>query len=513
MILLGDADRDWRCRASPSSARAMHRATGSSWRATWRTGWRRRAGASSPAWRAGSTARRIRAPSPPGRAGRDDRGRRRRRGQYLSAGECRPCASDPGARPGGLRDAAGLQAARHPFPAPQPDHLRPLRGVVVVEAALRSGSLITARMAGEQGREVMAVPGSPLDPRCRGTNRLIREGAALIEDAEQILEILTGLRHRSIEVEQPLSEIDQPIDIAAEKDVDKTRRDVLGRLGPSPIAVDELLRQCQSSPPIIGQVLLELDLAGRLERHPGNRVSLLAAPERGFRAPLRGCRSPKVTLESRKTQMKVVVVESPAKAKTINKYLGRDYTRAGLLRPCARPAGQGRLGAAGERLRHELGGRRPRPEAAQGDRRRGQGRRQADPGDRPRPRGRGHLLAHHRGAEGQARPRQGAVQAGRLQRDHQARRARRDEEPARDRPGAGRRLSGPPRARLPGRLHPVAGAVAQAAGQPLGRPRAVGGAAPDLRARGRDRGLQAARILDHRGRVHRRRTAATSRRA
>jgi DNA processing protein len=152
------------------------------------------------------------------------------------------------------------------------------KGVVVVEAALRSGSLITARMAGEQGREVMAVPGSPLDPRCRGANRLIREGAALIEDADQILEILTGLRHQSIEVERPLSEIDQPIDFAAEMDVDKTRRDVLERLGPSPIAVDELLRQCQSSPPVIGQVLLELDLAGRLERHPGNRVSLLATP-------------------------------------------------------------------------------------------------------------------------------------------------------------------------------------------------------------------------------------------
>ena len=152
------------------------------------------------------------------------------------------------------------------------------KGVVVVEAALRSGSLITARMAGEQGREVMAVPGSPLDPRCRGANRLIREGAALIEDAEQILEILTGLRHQSVEVDQPLSEIDQPIDFIAEKDVDKIRRDILDRLGPSPISVDELLRQCQSSPPVIGQVLLELDLAGRLERHPGNRVSLLAAP-------------------------------------------------------------------------------------------------------------------------------------------------------------------------------------------------------------------------------------------
>jgi DNA processing protein len=151
------------------------------------------------------------------------------------------------------------------------------KGVVVVEAALRSGSLITARMAGDQGREVMAVPGSPLDPRCRGANRLIREGAALVEEPEQILEILTGLGHQSQEIDPPLSEIDQPIDFAAESDVDKIRRDVLGRLGPSPIAVDELLRQCQSSPPVIGQVLLELDLAGRLERHPGNRVSLLAA--------------------------------------------------------------------------------------------------------------------------------------------------------------------------------------------------------------------------------------------
>ena len=92
-------------------------------------------------------------------------------------------------------------------------------------------------------------------------------------------------------------------------------------------------------------------------------------------------------------------------------------------------------------------------------------------------------------------------QARRLQRDHQERRARRDPQPARARRRAGRGLSGAPRARLPRRLHAVAGAVAQAAGQPLGRPRAVGGAAPDLRARSRDRGVQAPRILDDRGRV------------
>ena len=273
---------------------------------------------------------------------------------------------------------------------------------MVVEAALRSGSLITARLAAEQGREVLAVPGSPLDPRCRGTNRLIRDGAALIEAAGTCSRPWpacdTDLRGRS-----PLSD-DRPTPSPcdATNEVDETRRDVLDLLGPSPIAVDELLRQCQSSPPVIGQVLLELDLAGRLERHPGNAFHCWPLPERRFGAPLAAAAgAPKSTLESRKTQMKVVVVEIPAKAKTINKYLGRGYTRAGQLRPCPRPAVQGRLGAAGGRFRHELGGRRPRPEAAQGDRRRGQGRRQADPGDRPGPRGRGDLLAHARGA---ARP-------------------------------------------------------------------------------------------------------------
>ena len=151
------------------------------------------------------------------------------------------------------------------------------RGVVVVEAALRSGSLITARIANEQGREIMAVPGSPLDPRCRGANRLIREGAALVEETEQVLEILTGLRHQAQVPELAVEDLDQPIDNLGNISVEQVRDLVLSRLGPSPVAVDELLRQCQSSPPLVGQVLLELDLAGRLERHPGNRVSLLAA--------------------------------------------------------------------------------------------------------------------------------------------------------------------------------------------------------------------------------------------
>lgn len=151
------------------------------------------------------------------------------------------------------------------------------RGVVVVEAALRSGSLITARIANEQGREVMAIPGSPLDPRCRGANRLIREGAALVEETDQVLELLTGLRHQPQVAEMTAEDLDQPIDNTHLSNLDQVRGEVMARLGPSPVAVDELLRQCQSSPPVVGQVLLELDLAGRLERHPGNRVSLLAA--------------------------------------------------------------------------------------------------------------------------------------------------------------------------------------------------------------------------------------------
>jgi DNA processing protein len=149
------------------------------------------------------------------------------------------------------------------------------RGVVVIEAALKSGSLITARYALDQGREVMAVPGSPLDPRCRGANRLIREGARLVEDFEQVLESLDGLTGPSLKFHENLSFGSQAPEINTLSESDKVRDEVLSLLGPSPVMVDELIRQCHCSPPVLGMVLLELDLAGRLERHPGNRVSLL----------------------------------------------------------------------------------------------------------------------------------------------------------------------------------------------------------------------------------------------
>ncbi|HVJ43177.1 MAG TPA: DNA-processing protein DprA [Dongiaceae bacterium] len=163
--------------------------------------------------------------------------------------------------------------------------------VVVIEAALKSGSLITARLALEQGREVMAVPGSPLDPRCRGTNHLIREGALLVEEASQVLEAIgpgfrtppsrpmaPGGNTVNISMTPPKAPLTMPqaVENTDESEEERARRAVLSQLGPSPVGVDELRRQCQCSGPVLGMVLLELDLAGRLERHPGNRVSLIA---------------------------------------------------------------------------------------------------------------------------------------------------------------------------------------------------------------------------------------------
>jgi len=145
-------------------------------------------------------------------------------------------------------------------------------GVLVVEAALQSGSLITARLALEQGREVLAVPGSPLDPRCRGTNDLIRQGATLAETAADVTAALAGM----VRLPQPPPAADlQLSEISMDSAPDAVRGTVEELLGPAPVAVDELVRQCHLSAPAVRGVLLELELAGRLERHPGNRVSLL----------------------------------------------------------------------------------------------------------------------------------------------------------------------------------------------------------------------------------------------
>ncbi len=151
-------------------------------------------------------------------------------------------------------------------------------GVVVVEAAIRSGSLITARLAVEYGREVFAVPGSPLDPRCRGANDLIRQGATLTEGAADVLTGLAGaLTGRPSDGADSVQETDNNGEImppADEATLAAARHRVLAALSPTPVEVDEIVRQCQLSAPIVQAALLELELAGRLSRHAGGRVAL-----------------------------------------------------------------------------------------------------------------------------------------------------------------------------------------------------------------------------------------------
>jgi DNA processing protein len=145
------------------------------------------------------------------------------------------------------------------------------QAVLVVEAAPKSGSLITARYGGEYGREVLAVPGSPLDPRAQGCNLLIREGATLVQTADDVLEALRPIDPRMIG--EPSSAgygAPRPPADAEEGD----RRAVTGLLGPVPTPIDEIIRQSGRPPAIVQTVLLELELAGRLERHAGGQVSL-----------------------------------------------------------------------------------------------------------------------------------------------------------------------------------------------------------------------------------------------
>jgi len=143
-------------------------------------------------------------------------------------------------------------------------------GTVVVEAAPRSGSLITARLAAEAGRDVMAVPGSPLDPRAQGCNQLIREGAILVQSAADILETIRPIDPRMVRAPASLFGGAPPAE-PSEAD----RRRVAGLLGPVPVAIDELIRQSGLAPPTVALILLELEFAGRLERHAGGRVSLV----------------------------------------------------------------------------------------------------------------------------------------------------------------------------------------------------------------------------------------------
>ena len=145
-------------------------------------------------------------------------------------------------------------------------------GVVVVEAAHRSGSLITARIAAEQGREVFAVPGSPLDPRAAGTNDLIKQGATLTTEVSDIINAIRPIMARPIDL--PVGEPDHG-GPGAEEPAASDRARIVGLLGPAPIGLDDLIRMADASPAIVRTILLELELAGRLERHGGGLISMI----------------------------------------------------------------------------------------------------------------------------------------------------------------------------------------------------------------------------------------------
>jgi DNA processing protein len=151
-------------------------------------------------------------------------------------------------------------------------------GVLIIEAARRSGTLITARMAGEQGREVFAVPGHPLDPRAEGTNGLLKNGATLVTEPEDVVSALAPMlreppaRFATTPADTPVRQVSlRPEAPTGPGDADRER--LLGALGPAPVDIDELARATGLAPRVIQIALLELTLAGRVERHGHQLVS------------------------------------------------------------------------------------------------------------------------------------------------------------------------------------------------------------------------------------------------
>lgn len=177
-----------------------------------------------------------------------------------------------------------LLAEMPPGTQPTPRHF-PIRnriisglslGVVVVEAAERSGSLITAREAGERGGEVMAVPGSPLDPRSSGCNHLIREGATLVRGTADILECLA--RPQMATLPDPANWREARLSPGTPEAIDRCREAILDAVGPEGTDIDEVIRWCGSPAATVLAAILELEIAGRVTRHHGNRVCLVMNP-------------------------------------------------------------------------------------------------------------------------------------------------------------------------------------------------------------------------------------------
>ncbi len=161
-------------------------------------------------------------------------------------------------------------------------------GVLVIEAAAKSGSLITARLALEQGREVFAVPGSPLDPRSEGTNLLLKDGAHLAARPDDVLSVLAQMRLKPLS--DVSSEFDRfgaeqgalPLPTPPEEEMKTLRRRILGMLGSAPTSIDDIMREAGAPPAHVLTALLELELAGRIERQPGNKVNLIGDMQEGL---------------------------------------------------------------------------------------------------------------------------------------------------------------------------------------------------------------------------------------
>lgn len=149
-------------------------------------------------------------------------------------------------------------------------------GTLVVEASPKSGSLITARFALENNREVLAVPGSPLDPRSKGCNQLIRQGATMVESAGDVISALAHLTRTALEentspVFVPAATTTNGLD---ESELALHRSIITQKLGLTAVSIDELIEQCETSAPVVLTIILELELAGRLKRTSGNKVFL-----------------------------------------------------------------------------------------------------------------------------------------------------------------------------------------------------------------------------------------------
>lgn len=146
------------------------------------------------------------------------------------------------------------------------------KGVLVVEAAMRSGSLITARLASEQGRDVFAVPGSPLDPRAKGTNNLIRNGAQMVESASDVIEAIETLQYTQLM--DPSMSLFENNDAMPNMDDDNNMAEkIMNELSPTPSHIDDIIRDSKLPSNVVLSTILELELAGRIERHFGNKIS------------------------------------------------------------------------------------------------------------------------------------------------------------------------------------------------------------------------------------------------